>query len=105
MLLGMLPSAIANNELQIWHQAKVSLASGEIVGTEALLRWRHPERGRIPPGAFVPQVEESPLINDVTRWIIETAIGQMASWTAQNGHDITVSINLLSAKPARSVPL
>ena len=54
VLLGMVPSAIANNEFRIWHQAKVSLASGRIVGTEALLRWLHPDRGLIPPGDLHP---------------------------------------------------
>lgn len=93
LLLGMLPGALASGELSIWHQAKVELATGAVVGTEALLRWCHPERGLIPPGQFLPQAESSPLINDLTRWVIDAAADDQASLSAR-GHDVAVSINL-----------
>ena len=57
-LLGMIPAALANNEFAVWHQAKLALATGRISSTEALLRWIHPQRGLIPPGAFIPRAEE-----------------------------------------------
>jgi EAL domain-containing protein (putative c-di-GMP-specific phosphodiesterase class I) len=92
-LLGMIPAALANNEFAVWHQATLALATGEIAGTEALIRWPHPQRGLIPPGTFIPQAEESPLINDITRWIIGTALADKAAWAAR-GHSLRVAINL-----------
>jgi diguanylate cyclase len=93
VLLGMIPAAIANNEFVIWHQAKLSLATGRTASTEALLRWAHPQRGLIPPGNFIPQAEESALVNDVTQWVIDAALADKAAWTAR-GHSMSVAINL-----------
>ncbi|MEZ0301226.1 MAG: EAL domain-containing protein [Hyphomicrobiaceae bacterium] len=93
VLLGMIPAAIANNEFVIWHQAKLSLATGRTESTEALLRWAHPQRGLIPPGNFIPQAEESALVNDVTQWVIDAALADKAAWTAR-GHSMSVAINL-----------
>jgi diguanylate cyclase len=93
VLLGMIPGAIARNEFAVWHQAKLALASGEIASTEALLRWAHPGRGLIPPGSFIPQAEESALINNVTDWVVDAALADKAAWTAR-GHSMSVAINL-----------
>jgi predicted signal transduction protein with EAL and GGDEF domain len=93
VLMGRIPAALANNEFAIWHQAKIALASGRVSGTEALLRWAHPQRGLILPGDFIPQAEESTLINDLTQWVIRAALADMAAWTAR-GHPIGVAINL-----------
>jgi diguanylate cyclase len=93
ILLGALPDAIANSELRIWHQAKLALATGEIAGTEALLRWQHPQRGLVLPGSFVPQLEETTLINPVTQWVIAAAFGDAADWRAK-GYRLRVSVNL-----------
>ena len=92
-LLGMIPAALANNEFAVWHQAKLALATGRISGTEALLRWIHPQRGLIPPGAFIPRAEETTLIDDITRWVIGAALADKAAWTAR-GHSLQVAINL-----------
>jgi EAL domain-containing protein (putative c-di-GMP-specific phosphodiesterase class I)/GGDEF domain-containing protein len=93
VLLGLVPAAIAGNELTMWHQAKTSLATGQVAGTEALLRWNHPERGLIMPGRFMPQVEDSPMINDVTRWVVGCALDHLAMWR-QRGHSFSVSLNV-----------
>ncbi len=93
MLLGKIPAALTNNEFVIWHQAKVSLATGEICGTEALLRWQHPHRGMVMPGDFIPQAEKSTLVNDLTQWVIRAALADMAAWQAR-GHTLSVAINL-----------
>jgi EAL domain-containing protein (putative c-di-GMP-specific phosphodiesterase class I) len=77
----------------MWHQAKTSLATGQVAGTEALLRWNHPERGLIMPGRFMPQVEDSPMINDVTRWVVGCALDHLAMWR-QRGHTFSVSLNV-----------
>ena len=93
ILLGRIPAALANNEFVIWHQAQVLLATGEIRGTEALLRWQHPERGLVMPRDFIPQAEESVLINNLTHWVIKAALADLASWKAR-GHTLSVAINL-----------
>ena len=93
ILLGGLPDAIVRGELQIWHQAKLALATGEIAGTEALLRWKHPQRGIVPPGSFIPQVEETTLINSVTQVVIAGAFADAGGWRAA-GHRLRVSVNL-----------
>jgi len=94
ILLGALPGAIANNELRVWHQAKVALRNERrVVGTEALLRWAHPERGLVPPGSFIPQLEETSLINPVTQWVIGAACADAASWRAR-GYRLRVAVNL-----------
>lgn len=92
-LLGALPGAIARGELQVWYQAKIMLATDEVVGSEALLRWNHPQRGLVPPGLFIPQVEETMLIDRVTRSVIATAFADVANWRAA-GYKQSVSVNL-----------
>lgn len=93
ILLGALPDAIGREVLRIWHQAKVELCSGRPHGTEALLRWAHPDRGLVPPGAFIPQLEETSLINPVTQWVIGAALRDAASWRVA-GYPLRVAINL-----------
>lgn len=93
ILLGLVPAALANNEFIIWHQAKFSLATGQISSTEALLRWVHPQRGLVPPGDFIPQVEETALINDLTQWVVHAALADKAAWTAR-GQSMGIAINL-----------
>ena len=88
-----MPEAIARGELQVWHQAKVSLASGEVAGTEALLRWMHPQRGIVQPGSFIPQVEETTLIDAVMQTMIASAFADAGSWRAA-GHRLRVAVNL-----------
>ncbi|MGN6581040.1 MAG: putative bifunctional diguanylate cyclase/phosphodiesterase [Bordetella sp.] len=92
-LLGALPGAIARGELQVWYQAKIALPTDEVVGSEALLRWNHPQRGLVPPGLFIPQVEETMLIDRVTRSVIATVFADMSGWRAA-GHRQRVSVNL-----------
>lgn len=92
-LLASVPEAIERGELQVWHQAKLAIATGEIGGTEALLRWKHPERGFIQPATFIPQVEETTLINAVTHSVIVGAFADAGAWRAAGRH-LRVSVNL-----------
>jgi predicted signal transduction protein with EAL and GGDEF domain len=92
-LLGALPGAIARGELLVWHQAKVRLSTNEVVGSEALVRWNHPQLGLVAPGLFIPQVEETMLIERVTRSVIATAFNDAASWHAE-GYKQRVAVNI-----------
>jgi diguanylate cyclase (GGDEF)-like protein/PAS domain S-box-containing protein len=90
---------LEREEFENFYQPIVSLGSGEIVGFEALLRWRHPERGLVGPQEFIPVAEETGLIRDLGWWNLREACRQMAVW--RNDFDsysqLTISVNL-SAK-------
>lgn len=86
-------NALEARQFILHYQPKVNMRTGKIVGVEALLRWQHPQRGLLPPGMFLPIVEDDPLIIDIGEWVIETALAQMEMWQAA-GFDLPVSVNL-----------
>ncbi|WP_261570770.1 putative bifunctional diguanylate cyclase/phosphodiesterase [Frankia gtarii] len=92
-LYAQLRNAIIRSELLLFYQPLQSALSGEIVGAEALLRWHHPTRGLLAPGVFLPIAERSPLIADLTRWVLDEALRQCAAW-AREGLHLPVSVNL-----------
>ncbi|MFC5302927.1 EAL domain-containing protein [Azospira restricta] len=94
-LMNDLRSAIRNDELQLYFQPKVGLAGETLVGYETLLRWRHPLRGMVPPGHFIPHAEFTDLMRPLTHWVIEGALRQWRTW-ADDGHETSVAINLSS---------
>jgi diguanylate cyclase (GGDEF)-like protein len=75
-----LRQAMAEGEFEIEYQPIVSLRSGAVSGCEALLRWRHPERGMIPPAAFIPVAEDIGLISQLGEWVLASACIEAASW-------------------------
>lgn len=81
------------NELVLYYQPKVNLRTGQVIGAEALIRWRRPERGLLRPAMFLPQIEDDPLAIDIGEWVIDSALAQMESWRAA-GFDIPVSVNV-----------
>jgi diguanylate cyclase (GGDEF)-like protein/PAS domain S-box-containing protein len=86
--------AIDAGQFQLHYQPIVVLASREVVGFEALLRWTHPQRGPLGPDLFVPVLEESGLIIAVGNWILRQACAQAAAWQAQTGRTVSVSVNV-----------
>ena len=85
-----LRKALVAGEFELFYQPLVHLASNRITGVEALLRWRHPERGLVSPADFIPVLEEIALIASVGEWILRQACRQAASWPG----DIKVAVNL-----------
>ncbi len=77
-------------------QPRVDLPSGRCVGAEALLRWRHPALGEVPPSEFIPIVEQTALAGPITDWVIEAASAQLAQWRRE-GIELTVSVNISAA--------
>ena len=92
-LVGELRHAIENNELNLVYQPKIDLISGAYIGVEALCRWTHPERGDIPPEQFITVAEQTGLINQLTRWVLATAIKQCKAWHKIGLH-LNTSINI-----------
>ena len=85
-----LRQALARNELELMYQPLVDLELGVVSGFEALLRWRHPERGLVTPDNFIPIAEETGLIVPIGAWVLRRACEEASGWPA----DITVSVNL-----------
>jgi diguanylate cyclase (GGDEF)-like protein len=95
-----LRQAIMNDEFFLLYQPIVALSTGAVIGVEALLRWRHPQRGVIQPDEFIPLLESSGLIIPVGKWVLEVACRQGALWHSQ-GHLLTVSVNLAAVQLGR----
>lgn len=79
-LIGDLRRAIPNGELELVFQPVIGLAEREVVGLEALVRWRHPEQGVLTPDAFIGLAEDNGLIHELGRWVIDAAAGHAARW-------------------------
>jgi diguanylate cyclase (GGDEF)-like protein/PAS domain S-box-containing protein len=75
-----LRQAIAEGALEVHYQPVLNLQDDRITGCEALLRWRHPERGMIPPSEFIPVAEETGLISELGKWVLTTACAEAATW-------------------------
>ncbi|PVY75038.1 sensor domain-containing phosphodiesterase [Pectobacterium versatile] len=90
--------AYEQHEFEMFYQPQVKLATNEIVGAEALLRWRHPERGLLTPAAFLTALENGPWAERVGDWIVETACRQAAEWCQASDSYFRISINLFSAQ-------
>jgi len=84
------------NEFILHYQPQVDLASDKIVGCEALVRWDHPTRGRLPPNLFIPIAEECGLIKELGLWVMEEACSQQVKWSKQGLPKLKMAINISS---------
>jgi PAS domain S-box-containing protein len=85
--------ALVRGECELHYQPKVNLATGAVVGVEALIRWRYPAQGLLPPIDFLPIVEGHPLDVDIGEWVLARALADLATWRAA-GLDLEVSVNV-----------
>ena len=93
-----LKKALINDELMLFYQPQIELATRRVVGAEALIRWNHPLKGMIPPDRFIAIAEESGQIIDINRWVIQTACRQKREWQAAGLDPINVAVNLSGYK-------
>jgi diguanylate cyclase (GGDEF)-like protein len=99
-LAGDLRRAIEQNELELYYQPQVSIG-GDLVGFEALLRWRHPTRGYIPPTQFIPIAEESGLIVTIGEWVLLQACRQCKAWQAVGSKSVRIAVNVSAVQFAQ----
>jgi diguanylate cyclase (GGDEF)-like protein len=92
-LLGELRRAVEAGELVLHYQPKMSLGEGRVTAVEALVRWRHPQRGFVDPAQFIPFAEQTGYISAITRWVLSRAIEQCGVWE-RTGLRIRMSINI-----------
>ncbi|WP_022685731.1 putative bifunctional diguanylate cyclase/phosphodiesterase [Sphingomonas phyllosphaerae] len=95
-LMGELDAAIHAGQIEVHYQPKLALATDRIGSVEALVRWRHPERGFVSPAAFVPLAEQTDRIEPLTLYVLERVMADAARWRA-TGHAVTAAVNI-SAK-------
>ena len=86
--------AVSDGEFVLFYQPQVDLRDGSLTGAEALIRWRHPQRGLLSPAAFLPALERGPLAATVGAWVIDEACSQAAFWRRQGAPQFRMGVNL-----------
>lgn len=89
-----LRTALGRREFVLYYQPKVQLETGVMTGAEALIRWRHPERGLVPPATFVPVAEDSGLIVPIGKWVLREACRQAREWQAAGLAPVPLAVNI-----------
>lgn len=100
LLTGLRQALHEDQGLYLVYQPKISLVTGCVTGAEALLRWHHPVHGEVLPGKFIPLVEKTSLMRELTAWVIDHAIAQLRAWRGR-GLSLPVSINLAASDFSR----
>jgi diguanylate cyclase (GGDEF)-like protein/PAS domain S-box-containing protein len=98
MLEESVAMAIEHEDFSLVYQPQVSIADGRLRGFEALLRWQHPSVGDVPPGLFIPLLEEARLISRLTSWIYQQGAAQRSEWNATFSKELVLSISLSNAQ-------
>jgi diguanylate cyclase (GGDEF)-like protein len=89
--------ALQQKQFEVWYQPQLDLRTTRITGVEALLRWNHPTRGTVPPGEFIPIAEAIGIIDDLGRWVLDTATAEIAGWPG----DVRLSVNVSASQFTR----
>ena len=92
-MLAELRGALENDQLELHYQPKADLRTGDIVGVEALLRWRHSDRGMVSPDEFIPLAEQTGLMRAITQFVVDTALTQLAQWWS-TGFRVQCAVNV-----------
>ena len=92
-LIAELRRAISAGDLVLHYQPKVDAMSGHVVAFEALVRWMHPVRGLVPPSDFIPIAESTGLIGPLTRWVVDSALAQLAEWSVSHP-ELSMAVNI-----------
>jgi diguanylate cyclase (GGDEF)-like protein len=92
-LLGELRRAVEESQLRAFYQPKVDIATNRVTGAEALVRWRHPTRGMLSPGDFLPYAEQTGYIRVLTRWMLAVTVRQCGAWAAA-GMPLQIAVNI-----------
>jgi diguanylate cyclase (GGDEF)-like protein/PAS domain S-box-containing protein len=98
MLEDSVRTAIEKRDFNLVYQPQVAIADGRIRGFEALLRWQHPSVGDVPPGLFLPLLEEARLISHLSSWIYQRSAGQRKAWETQFAEDLVLGVSLSSTQ-------
>jgi EAL domain-containing protein (putative c-di-GMP-specific phosphodiesterase class I) len=88
--------ALVRRELELHYQPQIDIASGTLVGAEALIRWNHPDKGLVMPGAFISIAEERGLIIPIGNWVMEEAARQISVWEKALGPSVPIAVNVSS---------
>jgi len=91
--IGGIRAAFDRREYVLYYQPKVNIATGEVMGVEALIRWQHPVKGLIPPLEFLPIIENSDIALAIDEWVIDTGLAQITLWQ-RTGVDLSLSVNI-----------
>ncbi|MDB0439427.1 bifunctional diguanylate cyclase/phosphodiesterase [Clostridioides difficile] len=94
IILDDIKTALVKNQFEVYYQPKFSLVNGEMIGSEALIRWNHPEHGFISPAIFIPIAEKSQLILKIGRFVFERVCSDLSIWEKQGKKLVPVSVNL-----------
>jgi diguanylate cyclase (GGDEF)-like protein/PAS domain S-box-containing protein len=95
-LLNSLYKALDREEFEVYYQPKVNIRTGRIIGTEALLRWKHPQMGLVSPARFIPLAEESGLIIPIGEWVLKKACAQNKEWQKAGCPHLNIAVNFSS---------
>ncbi|SFF82024.1 PAS domain S-box-containing protein/diguanylate cyclase (GGDEF) domain-containing protein [Duganella sp. CF458] len=99
-----LRQALGNGQLLLHYQPKFEISTGRIIGAEALVRWKHPERGLVPPAEFIPLAEATGLVVQVGEWVLEAACAQAQAWKEKGLPPIRLAVNVSAREFTSALP-
>ncbi|WP_028104038.1 putative bifunctional diguanylate cyclase/phosphodiesterase [Pseudoduganella violaceinigra] len=99
-----LRQALGNGQLMLHYQPKFEISSGRIIGAEALVRWKHPERGLVPPAEFIPLAEATGLVVQLGEWVLEAACAQAQAWKEKGLPPVRLAVNVSAREFTSALP-